>query len=812
MKRILLLFSLLLCGVVHVVAQPQVKRYTRTYGNEDQYYTEVRYDKGASWRVEGVANTSSSQCEFWVRHYNTDNHCLLYFTFKSVDRNAVNSLNSIKLLLSNGEILEFEAPTISNVPYFAFSLDPFDWFFDKIRYTSTYRKWSTFAYDSFSGNFVDVGNNSESESSKYLFNQLAIYDIKQITINEKVKLYPLQIFSSSAFIKPLIVELRSSLADKSFLPDINNLDHSWARKEINVKVESDSHYGDRVTWDDYIATTTDPKIDFRFSLLPGGNRAIIDFFSLGYSIPDWLSYTDKFSPMTITLANGVQYRTTKAVLQPTLTSRRVNIRVGAEDFVDMRNPSVKMAPKTLLQQLAKYDVVEVKFLKHTIDLRNAGGSTAKLFGEMCKALLEKTGVADLYALNTPAPAVRPTTTTPKKTTTAKPTASATKTYKVGDYYADDTTKGFVFQVSEDGLSGKIISLKQADLPWYQGPQKEKPRKMGLENEKFGLLNLVKLRHNEGWHEHFPAFAWCADLGNGWYLPATGELEEIAKQSKVLNEAMLRFPGAHGLSGVYWASNEDGSHEERAWATPHYGGSSSIPKSNVQHVRAVACFNVDATAASSKPVQKTTSSAQPQPVTKPTETTPKPTPATKQEPTGFLLTAHNKLKYARYIARYDHIAPAQLMNTPLALVTSRAIPMDALLEIVDGAKGVGKVTVSTSSDGKQKSATVHPTEFYCRLRGFEEVPCSLMSVGYDADNAQQIKTATFTYDLPASWKRAKVKEYAKAFSDDMHRLGMRWSEANDSYVGSHEGHYIQIRYGGKGADNFIYVYIRYAEEQ
>lgn len=616
MKQILLLFSLLLCGVVHVVAQPQVKRYTRTYGDKDQYYTEVRYDKGASWRVEGVANTSSSQCDFWVRHYNTDNHCLLYFTFKSVDRNAVNSLNSIKLLLSNGEILEFEAPAISNVPYFAFALVPFDWLNVKIQYTSTYRKWSMFAYDSFSGDFVDVGNNSESESSKYLFNQLAIYDIKQITINEKVKLYPLQIFSSSAFIKPLIVELRSSLADKSFLPDINNLDHSWARKEINVKVESDSHYGDRVTWDDYIATTTDPKIDFRFSLLPRGNRAIIDFFSLGYSIPDWLSYTDKFSPMTITLANGVQYRTTKAVLQPTLTSRRVNIRVGAEDFVDVRNPSVKMAPKTMLQQLAKYDVVEVKFLKHMIDLRNADGSTAELFGKMCKALLKKTGVADLYALNTPAPAVHPTTTTPKKTTTAKPT----------------------------------------------------------------------------------------------------------------------------------------------------------------------------------------------------ETTTKPAQATKQEPTGFLLTAHNKLKYARYIARYDHIAPSQLMNTPLALVTSRAIPMDALLEIVDGAKGVGKVTVSTSSDGKQKSATVHPTEFYCRLRGFEEVPCSLMSVGYDADNAQQIKTATFTYDLPASWKRAKVKEYAKAFSDDMHRLGMRWSEANDSYVGSYEGHYIQIRYGGKGADNFIYVYIRYAEEQ
>lgn len=175
-------------------------------------------------------------------------------------------------------------------------------------------------------------------------------------------------------------------------------------------------------------------------------------------------------------------------------------------------------------------------------------------------------------------------------------------------------------------------------------------------------------------------------------------------------------------------------------------------------------------------------------------------------------AVNLMTYANVIARYDHIAPSQLMHSPLALFTSRAIPMDDLVSIVDGAKGVGKVMVSTSSDGKQKSATVHPTEFYCRLRGFEEVPCSLMSVGYDADNQQPIKTSTFTYDLPSSWKRGKVKEYAEAFSNDMHRIGMQWTEEKDRYVGTYNGHYIMISYGGKGDDNFIYVYIRYADEK
>lgn len=630
MKRLVIcLLLLLLCGVVHVVAQSQVKRYTRPFGNGDQYYTEVRYDKGTSWRVEGVAGTSSTVCDFWLRHYSRskeaeNQHCLLYFAFTSIDRKAVASPFSVELLLSNGEILEFKTDAANTVPYLAFYLESFDSIFHKIKYTSSYKKWSK---TSLLGDFY-AGNNSESESSKYLYNQLAIYDIKQITINGKVKLYPLRIFSSSAFIKSLIEELRSSLADKSFLPDINNLDHSWAHKKIDEEVESDPNYGRKATWDDYISTNTDSKIEFRFTLSHDkeNNRAIIDFFSLGYSMPDRLSYVGKDSPMTIKLSNGVEFATKKAACQPTLTSRRVNFRAALDEFADTRNPSVMVAPKTMLQQLAKYDVVEVKFLNHTIDLRNAAGSTAELFGKMCKALLEKTGAAELYSLTTPVSAIR-------QTTTSKATQPATK-------------------------------------------------------------------------------------------PAT------------------------------------------------------------------------------KPAQTATKSAE----------TNKPTATQKAEPTGFLSAAQNKLKYVRHIARYDHIAPSQLMHSPLALFTSRAIPMDDLVSIVDGAKGVGKVTVSTSSDGKQKSATVHPTEFYCRLRGFEEVPCSLMSVGYEADNQQQIKTATFTYDLPSSWKRGKVKEYAEAFSNDMHRIGMQWTEEKDRYVGIYNGHYIMISYGGKGDDNFIYVYIRYADEK
>ncbi len=188
---------------------------------------------------------------------------------------------------------------------------------------------------------------------------------------------------------------------------------------------------------------------------------------------------------------------------------------------------------------------------------------------------------------------------------ASVSAQNKSSYKVGDYYADDTKRGFVFQVDEDGRSGKIISLGETKLPWYQGSKRENPQKMGLENEQFGLFNLVKLRHTEGWHEMFPAFAWCADLGNGWYLPSTGELEEIAKQHKVLNDAMFRFPGAHQIQGIYWASNEDAQHADRSWTALHYGGSASMLKRDVNAVRAVACFKLEPDAASQTPARSIT---------------------------------------------------------------------------------------------------------------------------------------------------------------------------------------------------------------
>ena len=586
-----------MCGVAPVVAQPQVKKYTHKF-DDGTYYDEVYpagfYTGSCTWDSVEVP------CTFCLRHYifSDKENCVfyIYLTDSNLEK-FVKGVYMAEIQLSNNEIFIFDMSDdlFSDLGSYdgdqlMVILDPF----------SNYREYES-SYRS------DYEINNKAVGTSYFYNQLSLYDIKTIRFNERHTFIPQ--FKSSEYIKSLVAELRSTLTDKRPLPDINNLDRSWAQKRVCTTVINLKGNGYRANWDMplRISMPDDVEVNFRFAIEKSATEEVphIIFLCNGYEMPKRES--NKVS-ISITLSNGARYQVFLAKATEGGIWCDVHMSAKLSSFYQ-HQISNKLHPKTILQQLATYDIEEITIAQCKYNLRNANGSTADAFTLMCKELLQKTGEADLYELTTPAPAVRPTTTpkTPatkpaQSATTAKPTSAPTKTYRVGDYYADATKRGFVFQVSEDGLSGKIISMKQTELPWYQGTKKEKPQKMGLENEKFGLLNLVKLRHNEGWHEHFPAFAWCADLGDGWYLPSTGELEEIVKQREVLDKVMLRFPGTDHLSGFYWSSNEDATHPDRAWVTLYYGGCASMSKSDVNKVRAVACFKVDPAAASATPAK------------------------------------------------------------------------------------------------------------------------------------------------------------------------------------------------------------------
>ncbi len=144
----------------------------------------------------------------------------------------------------------------------------------------------------------------------------------------------------------------------------------------------------------------------------------------------------------------------------------------------------------------------------------------------------------------------------------------TKTYKVGDYYNDGVREGVVFDVSEDGRHGKIVSMKQSveKLQWVSD-KVEECSFIGANNESDGLYNMARVKDRPDWREKYPAFAWCAALGEGWYLPSINELKQFTLDSyvrQVVNRSLSKNDGVEicGMKSewfFYWSSTETSSH-------------------------------------------------------------------------------------------------------------------------------------------------------------------------------------------------------------------------------------------------------------
>ncbi len=136
-----------------------------------------------------------------------------------------------------------------------------------------------------------------------------------------------------------------------------------------------------------------------------------------------------------------------------------------------------------------------------------------------------------------------------------------KIYKVGDYYNENCREGVVFEVDATGRHGKIVSMKQAERRWYMG---ERCVETGATDRADGLKNMRQIMRIAGWRESYPAFAWCAEQGDSWYLPAIEELEKFMFDNKVhnaVNRTLSQYGGnmlvEKGIGGWYWSSSERG---------------------------------------------------------------------------------------------------------------------------------------------------------------------------------------------------------------------------------------------------------------
>ncbi len=115
----------------------------------------------------------------------------------------------------------------------------------------------------------------------------------------------------------------------------------------------------------------------------------------------------------------------------------------------------------------------------------------------------------------------------------------TSLYQPGDFYDENGIRGIVIEVDDAG-HGTVMSLDEANLRWSEF-KKNEAKRLGLDDQHDGSVNQAAFARmvEEGkvrW-EDFPAFKWCHDKGDGWYLPA---INEIMRIGNLFNNGRVRF--------------------------------------------------------------------------------------------------------------------------------------------------------------------------------------------------------------------------------------------------------------------------------
>ena len=180
--------------------------------------------------------------------------------------------------------------------------------------------------------------------------------------------------------------------------------------------------------------------------------------------------------------------------------------------------------------------------------------------------------------------------------------AANKTYKVGDYYNVNGKEGVVFYVDASGRHGKIVSMTQSNYIQWTSNDSERKQLIGASSETNGAANMRTIQQRPNWRADYPAFAWCANLGSGWYLPAIEELKLFTLNDSV-HDAVNRTLAAKGGTRLYnkgdsykwyWSSTEENRQDSDgmfcAWIVYMYRGyTTNFSKNYGIYVRAVSAF-------------------------------------------------------------------------------------------------------------------------------------------------------------------------------------------------------------------------------
>ena len=99
--------------------------------------------------------------------------------------------------------------------------------------------------------------------------------------------------------------------------------------------------------------------------------------------------------------------------------------------------------------------------------------------------------------------------------------------------------------------------------------------------------MAVVKRQSNWRNNYPVFAWCASLGDGWYLPAKEEWKVIYSLKSKL-ESKLK----HKIDVFFWTSTENNEMykgEYCSWDISNSGSLSTYCKSRTNAAFAVAKF-------------------------------------------------------------------------------------------------------------------------------------------------------------------------------------------------------------------------------
>lgn len=147
----------------------------------------------------------------------------------------------------------------------------------------------------------------------------------------------------------------------------------------------------------------------------------------------------------------------------------------------------------------------------------------------------------------PAPVAQPAPAPAPQQTYYAPVQYEITRYSIGQYYDQNGIRGIVVALNEERTHGLLMSLDEVMIEWSTF-RKEELCKVGAEDRTNGENNMKAIEryiaeHNLTW-DHFPAFKWCKEKGEGWYLPSIDEVLTIGNQynggSRARNDRQSRM--------------------------------------------------------------------------------------------------------------------------------------------------------------------------------------------------------------------------------------------------------------------------------